>query len=63
MLTLEARLRQRASRMRRHKTNDFQLRDVPLSDPYVLSTGSYDNPDPYLDRLREVHGDRERKDS
>lgn len=43
--------------MRRHKTNDFQLRDVPLSDPYVLSTGSVDR---YLERLRKVHGDRDK---
>lgn len=53
MLTLEARLKQRSARMKRHKLNDFQLSDEPLSDPFVLTTGHTDR---YLEKLREVYG-------
>jgi hypothetical protein len=57
MLTLEARIRQKQSRQRRYRSNNvFKLRDKPLSDQYVLNTGERDR---YLERLREVHGERE----
>ncbi len=63
MLTLESALRQRASRMRRHKMNAPTFRSDrleldPIADPYALSTGSVDR---YLEKLREVHGDRQGK--
>ncbi len=38
----------------RHKPNDFQLREVPLSDPYILNVG----PDRYLAALHREHPDR-----
>jgi hypothetical protein len=66
MLTLEAKLRQRAARMKRHMADSRlpeyrsdRLDQEPISDPYALDVGDTDR---YLERLREVHGDRERKD-
>jgi hypothetical protein len=64
MLTLEAKLRQRAARMKRHMADSRlpeyrsdRLDQEPISDPYALDVGE----DLYLERLREVHGDRQGK--
>ncbi len=38
----------------RHKPNDFQLREVPLSDPYILNVG----PDRYLEALKRHFPER-----
>ena len=43
-----------APRGPRHKPNDFQLREVPLSDPYILSVG----PDRYLAALKRHFPER-----
>ncbi len=39
----------------RHKPNDFQLRDLPLSDQYSCTTGANDR---YLEALKREFPDR-----
>ena len=61
MLTLEARLTTASGQDEATPDQDFQLRDRLDHEPsliHMLSTGTVDR---YLERLREVHGDREGK--